>query len=146
MKKVRDKRGHFAKGNMPWNKELLLAYCFKCRQRREIKDPKQVTLKNGKPAITGTCPVCGSKLYRERKMRKKGKAVQRTINSDDPVMLSVRDFKMAAIDFVHSLNISGRNALDGTEFPKRSGYELEQVSEPPIRKRETKITKFRGGK
>jgi len=24
------------------------AYCFKCRQKREIKDPKQVTLKNGR--------------------------------------------------------------------------------------------------
>jgi len=24
------------------------AYCFKCRQKREIKDPKQVTLKNEK--------------------------------------------------------------------------------------------------
>ncbi len=40
------------------------AYCFKCRAKREIKDPVQVTLKNGKPAIQGVCPVCGTKVFR----------------------------------------------------------------------------------
>ncbi len=40
------------------------AYCFKCRAKREIKNPTQVTLKNGKPAVTGTCSVCGTKVYR----------------------------------------------------------------------------------
>ena len=143
MTELRNMRGHFAKGNMPWNKELLLDYCFKCRQRREIKDPKQVFLRDHISAVEGTCPVCGSKLYRERKTRKKDKAVQRTINSDDPVMLSVHDFKMAAIDFVHSLNIGGRNALDRTESPKPSSYELEQVREPPMRKRGRKITRLK---
>jgi len=37
------------------------AYCVKCRSRREIKDPKSVTLKNGRPAIQGVCPVCGKR-------------------------------------------------------------------------------------
>jgi hypothetical protein len=40
------------------------AYCFKCRAKREIKDPKNVTLKNGKPAIQGVCPICGTKVFR----------------------------------------------------------------------------------
>jgi hypothetical protein len=40
------------------------AYCFKCRAKREIKDPKKVTLKNGKPATTGVCSVCGTKVFR----------------------------------------------------------------------------------
>lgn len=40
------------------------AYCVKCREKREIKDPKAVTLKNGKPATEGTCPVCGTKIVR----------------------------------------------------------------------------------
>jgi len=137
MTERRDNKGHFAKGNMPWNKELLQAYCFKCRQRKEIKDPKQVFLRDHILAVKGTCPVCGSKLYRERKMRKKGNEapIRGIINSDDPVILSLHDFKMVAIDFVHSLNIDGRNALDGTEFPKRNSYEFEQVREPPMGKR-----------
>ena len=32
------------------------AYCFKCRSKREIKSPQQVTLKNGRPATQGVCP------------------------------------------------------------------------------------------
>ena len=44
------------------------AYCFKCRQKREIKDPRQVPLKNDRPAVQGTCPVCGGKLVRIGKL------------------------------------------------------------------------------
>jgi hypothetical protein len=40
------------------------ACCFKCRQKREIKDSQQVTLKNGKPATMVNCSVCGTKVYR----------------------------------------------------------------------------------
>ncbi len=40
------------------------AYCLKCREKREIRDPQPITMKNGKPATTGTCPECGTKMYR----------------------------------------------------------------------------------
>jgi hypothetical protein len=40
------------------------AYCFKCRTKREIKNPQAVTLKNGRPATQGICPVSGTKLFR----------------------------------------------------------------------------------
>ena len=40
------------------------AYCFKCRTKRQIKNPRSVTLKNGRPATEGTCPVCGTKVFR----------------------------------------------------------------------------------
>ena len=40
------------------------AYCVKCRTKREMKEPKAVTLKNGKPATEGICPVCGTKMMR----------------------------------------------------------------------------------
>ncbi len=43
---------------------MATAYCMKCRQSRDIKDPQAVTLKNGRPATQGTCPVCGTKLTR----------------------------------------------------------------------------------
>ena len=38
------------------------AYCVKCRERREMKDAKQITMKNGKPAVQGKCPVCGTTM------------------------------------------------------------------------------------
>jgi len=40
------------------------AYCVKCRAKREIRNPTAVTLKNGRPAIRGTCPRCGTKMFR----------------------------------------------------------------------------------
>jgi len=40
------------------------AYCVKCRTKREAKDVKTITMKNGKPATQGTCPVCGTKMFR----------------------------------------------------------------------------------
>lgn len=40
------------------------AYCLKCRTRREIQNPRPVTLKNGKPATQGVCPVCGTTMYK----------------------------------------------------------------------------------
>ena len=40
------------------------AYCFKCRAKREIGGAQQITLKNGRPATHGTCPLCGTKVFR----------------------------------------------------------------------------------
>jgi hypothetical protein len=40
------------------------AYCVKCRAKRKIKDPKKMTLKNGRSAVQGFCPVCGTKVFR----------------------------------------------------------------------------------
>jgi hypothetical protein len=42
----------------------MQAYCVKCRAKREMKDARQITMKNGKPATQGTCPVCGTKMFR----------------------------------------------------------------------------------
>jgi Domain of unknown function (DUF5679) len=36
------------------------AYCVKCKQKREMKDAKEVTMKNGRHAMKGTCSVCGT--------------------------------------------------------------------------------------
>ena len=44
--------------------ELMQAYCMKCRTTRELKDAKAITMKNGKPATQGICPVCGTKMFR----------------------------------------------------------------------------------
>lgn len=40
----------------------MQGYCLKCREKRDIQDPQEVTLKNGRPATQGTCPVCGTKI------------------------------------------------------------------------------------
>jgi Zn finger protein HypA/HybF involved in hydrogenase expression len=42
----------------------MQAYCVKCRSKKEMKDPKAITMKNGRPATQGTCPTCGTKMFR----------------------------------------------------------------------------------
>lgn len=42
----------------------MQAYCMKCRAKREMQNPQQVTLKNRRPATKGTCPVCGTKMFK----------------------------------------------------------------------------------
>ena len=39
------------------------AYCVKCRQKREFEGT-ETTLKNGRKAAKGTCPVCGTNVMR----------------------------------------------------------------------------------
>ena len=43
---------------------MATAYCVKCRDKREIIDPVETTLKNGRPAMKGTCPKCGTNMFR----------------------------------------------------------------------------------
>jgi len=42
----------------------MTAYCVKCKAKREIKNPEKITLKNGRVATKGICPVCGTKMFR----------------------------------------------------------------------------------
>ena len=40
------------------------AYCAKCKIKRNMLNPVEVTSKDGRPAVRGTCEVCGSNLHR----------------------------------------------------------------------------------
>ena len=40
------------------------AYCVKCKAKKEMKDAKEVTMKNGRKAMKGKCPVCSTGMYR----------------------------------------------------------------------------------
>jgi len=41
-----------------------MAYCVKCKAKSEMKDAKRVTMKNGRPAMKGTCTKCGTGMYK----------------------------------------------------------------------------------
>ncbi|MBA2505818.1 MAG: hypothetical protein H0V29_07725 [Thermoleophilaceae bacterium] len=43
-------------------------YCVKEKKKVEMKDPEQVTMKNGRPAIKATCPSCGTKMFKIGKL------------------------------------------------------------------------------
>ncbi len=47
---------------------MVEAYCVKCKKKQEMTNAKEVSM-NGKGgvkrrAMTGTCPKCGTKMYR----------------------------------------------------------------------------------
>ena len=39
-------------------------YCMKCKTSREITNAQPITMKNGRPATEGTCPVCGTRMFK----------------------------------------------------------------------------------
>lgn len=42
----------------------MQVYCVKCNAKKEMKNAKAITMKNKKPATQGTCPTCGTKMFR----------------------------------------------------------------------------------
>jgi hypothetical protein len=40
------------------------AYCVKCKSKREMKNANEVTMKNGRKAMKGTCPTCSTGMFR----------------------------------------------------------------------------------
>jgi len=43
---------------------MVEAYCVKCKAKREMSEAKEVTMKNGRKAMKGKCPNCGTGMYR----------------------------------------------------------------------------------
>ena len=41
----------------------MQAYCVKCKKKREMSNAKEVTMKNGRKAMKGNCPVSGTGMY-----------------------------------------------------------------------------------
>ncbi|MBM3846739.1 MAG: hypothetical protein FJ405_10715 [Verrucomicrobia bacterium] len=39
-------------------------YCVKCKAKKEIASAVEETMKNGRKAIKGTCPTCGTVMFK----------------------------------------------------------------------------------
>jgi len=43
-------------------------YCVKCKKKQEMRNEKEITMKGKggvkRRAMTGVCPVCGTKMFR----------------------------------------------------------------------------------
>jgi hypothetical protein len=39
-------------------------YCVKCKAKKEIMDAVEETMKNGRKAIKGKCPTCGTVMFK----------------------------------------------------------------------------------
>jgi hypothetical protein len=39
-------------------------YCVKCKAKKEIANAVEETMKNGRKAIKGRCPTCGTVMFK----------------------------------------------------------------------------------
>ena len=44
--------------------DFMEGYCVKCKAKREMSNAKEQTMKNGRKAMKGQCPRCGTGMYR----------------------------------------------------------------------------------
>ena len=49
-----------------WTGKRLMSegYCVKCKAKKEISDGVEETMKNGRKAIKGKCPTCGTVMFK----------------------------------------------------------------------------------
>jgi hypothetical protein len=52
---------HEARGG---KKFMAEGYCVKCKAKREIADGVEEVMKNGRKAIKGKCPTCGTVMFK----------------------------------------------------------------------------------
>jgi hypothetical protein len=62
--RTRDERSRDATLNRGGARSMAEAYCVKDKMKVEVVNPQKITMKNGKPAISGTCPKCGGKVFK----------------------------------------------------------------------------------
>ena len=49
---------------------VVTGYCvYEKKKNREIKNPTQIKLKNGRPAVKGICASCGKPIFRIGKLQ-----------------------------------------------------------------------------
>ncbi len=49
-----------------WGKHCFMTegYCVKCKAKKEIVDAVEEVMKNGRKAIKGRCPTCGTVMFK----------------------------------------------------------------------------------
>ena len=46
------------------DEQKVIGYCFKCREKHEVLEPKAEWAANGSPGTRGTCANCGGTIYK----------------------------------------------------------------------------------
>lgn len=49
---------------------MVEGYCVKCKTKREMANAVEVTMENGRKAMKGKCPTCGTGMYKILGMKK----------------------------------------------------------------------------
>ena len=41
-----------------------IGYCLKCKKSQKMIESEEITMKNGRKAIRGKCPICNTTIYK----------------------------------------------------------------------------------
>src|SRR5512138_2136039 len=80
------------------------AYCMKCKTKREVQNPVADFNAKGSPVTIGTCPVCGTKLYRMGKTE----GHEGLVPPEKPVKVEKRDGKLVVVESPAKAKTVGR--------------------------------------
>ncbi len=59
-------------------------YCVKCKAKKEIANGVEETMKNGRRAIKGKCPTCGTVMFKILGKAASGASAQTEAKTDAP--------------------------------------------------------------
>jgi len=80
------------------------AYCMKCKTKREMQNPVANFNAKGSPVTIGTCPVCGTKLYKMGRTE----AHEGMTPPPKPVKVEKRDGKLVIVESPAKAKTVGR--------------------------------------
>jgi uncharacterized Zn finger protein (UPF0148 family) len=63
-------------------------YCVKCKAKKEIANGVEETMKNGRKAIKGKCPTCGTVMFKILGKAGTGAAKTAEVKTDAPTPTS----------------------------------------------------------
>lgn len=100
--------------------ELIEAYCVSCKDKRMMQNPEAVWTSRGRPGTQGTCPVCGSNMFRMGRT-----ALHHNLKAPQPVEVVPGSAKGKKVKAAYI-------AADVTQadFADKLGQELKQIGVP----------------
>ncbi len=48
---------------------MVEAYCMKCKSKKQMSNPVQDKMANGRDCVKGVCPDCNTKMFKIGKMQ-----------------------------------------------------------------------------
>lgn len=84
----------------PDDEDPIEAYCMTCRQKTTMENPEPIWTRLGAPGTRGTCPVCGTVVFRMGRT-----PAHETLKRPEPVKLSdaprSRSRRLAAVTYIN---------------------------------------------
>ena len=104
-----------------------MGYCIKCKAQREIKAPKQITLKNGRPATKAPARSAAARSSSSAPSRRGGEAARdiRPLTSGAKQLVNLANASHSGIGLMTPASVA--NSLTEGGMPSRSTAHLTEV-------------------